>query len=132
MDVTVEDCLACFCSGIYSDIKSFFEALDASLNEAIVQLTVMNNLAEVQSSSHNLFDLLSPREIEVLMVLMDGLPNKAAAHRLSLSVRTIEMHRAHALQKLRMRSIAEVIRLVSVAGITLAPSKQPACAQESL
>ena len=66
------------------------------------------------------------------MVLMDGLPNKAAAHRLSLSVRTIEMHRAHALQKLKVRSIAEVILLAGVAGITLAPRKQLACVQERL
>lgn len=75
--------------------------------------------AEVKNSSHQLFDLLSQREIEVLLVLMEGQPNKVAAHRLSLSVRTVEMHRANALHKLKVRSIAEVITLASQAGIAL-------------
>ena len=48
---------------------------------------------------------------------MDGLSNKIVAYRLSLSVRTIEMHRANALAKLQVKSIAEVVRLASAAAM---------------
>ena len=58
-----------------------------------------------------------------MMALMEGLSNKAAAHQLSISVRTIEMHRANALLKLNVKSIAEVIRLSSDAGIILTPRR---------
>jgi two-component system response regulator FixJ len=53
------------------------------------------------------------------LALTNGVPNKIIAHQLSLSVRTIEMHRANALLKLKVRSISEVVRLARDAGIML-------------
>lgn len=100
-----------------------FETLEASLKAAMIQLAAVKNADEVRKISHRLFDLLSPRENEVLMVLIDGQPNKVAAYQLSLSVRTIEMHRANALAKLRVKSLAEVIRLARDAGIAMPQRK---------
>ena len=100
-----------------------FETLEDSLKAAMTQLSAVKSAADVRKKSHELFDLLSPREVEVLLVLTDGLSNKAAAHQLSLSVRTIEMHRANALSKLKIKSVAEVIRLARDAGIALTPRK---------
>ena len=100
-----------------------FNQLEASLHTAIAQLSAVKNAAEIQSTSHMLFDSLSSREVKVMMALMEGLSNKAAAHQLSISVRTIEMHRANALLKLNVKSIAEVIRLSSDAGIILTPHR---------
>ncbi len=100
-----------------------FETLEVSLKAAMIQLAVVKKADEVRKISLRLFDLLSPREIEVLMVLIDGQPNKVAAYQLSLSVRTIEMHRANALAKLRVKSLAEVIRLARDAGIALPQRK---------
>jgi len=57
--------------------------------------------------------------LEVKMVLMNGISNKVAAYNLSLSVRTIEMHRANALAKLGSRSIAEAIHIANDAGVAL-------------
>ena len=95
------------------------EALEASLHNAMAQLSNLKLAEATRSSSLCLFQSLSPREHEVMMLLMDGLSNKIAAHRLSLSVRTIEMHRANALTKLKTRSIAEVVRLARDAGVAL-------------
>lgn len=95
------------------------ETLEASLKSAMLQLYAVKRAAKVRETSHQLFDLLTPREIEVLMVLIDGRPNKVAADQLSLSVRTIEMHRANAFAKLKVKSLAEVIRLARDAGIAL-------------
>jgi two-component system response regulator FixJ len=58
---------------------------------------------------------LTKREREVLDALMEGLPYKVAAHRLGISPRTIEIHRANAMEKLEVRAIPEAIRLVALA-----------------
>lgn len=96
-----------------------FEMLQISLNTAMQKLIGLNAASKIQSDSRSLFSLLSARELQVIKFLMDGLPNKIAAHRLSLSVRTVEMHRANALQKLKVRSIAEVAHLARAAGVTM-------------
>ena len=61
--------------------------------------------------------ILSPREDEVLRLLLAGAPNKIVARTLDLSVRTVEMHRAHMLAKLGARSTAEAIHLAMLGGI---------------
>lgn len=96
-----------------------FELLVACLQMGLERLAHLQIADEIRSRSHCLFDLLSQRETEVIMALMDGLSNKITAYRLSLSVRTIEMHRANALAKLKVKSMAEVVRLANNAGITL-------------
>ena len=60
---------------------------------------------------------LSPREGEVLRMLVAGAPNKIVARTLDLSVRTVEMHRANMLAKLGARSTAEAIHLAMLGGI---------------
>jgi DNA-binding NarL/FixJ family response regulator len=47
---------------------------------------------------------LSERELEVVGMVADGLPNKAIAARLQLSVRTVESHVRHALAKLGLEN----------------------------
>lgn len=92
-----------------------FEALDLCLHSAFTQLAQINNSFSARTAARKSFALLSPRENEVINVLMRGIPNKTAAHVLELSVRTVEMHRANALTKLQVKSIAEVIRLARAA-----------------
>lgn len=58
---------------------------------------------------------LSPRQREVLDGIILGEPNKVTAHRLDLSVRTVEMHRAQLLAKLRVRSAVEAARMALTA-----------------
>jgi two-component system, LuxR family, response regulator FixJ len=96
-----------------------FELLEACLQVGLGRLANLQKADEIRSRSHCLFDLLSQREAEVIMALMDGMSNKIAAYRLSLSVRTVEMHRANALAKLKVKSMAEVVRLANNAGIAL-------------
>jgi len=54
---------------------------------------------------------LSPRELEVVMLVADGLANKSIAQKLEISVKTIEKHRANASRKLGVGSTAELVRL---------------------
>jgi two-component system, LuxR family, response regulator FixJ len=96
-----------------------FEALEHALQTAFTQLSAVNDTAAIREGARKRFNLLSSREMEVMSVLMQGIPNKAAAHQLSLSVRTVEMHRANALAKLNVKSMAEVVRLASDAQLPL-------------
>jgi two-component system, LuxR family, response regulator FixJ len=62
--------------------------------------------------------LLSPRERQVLEAIAVGRPNKLIAYDLGISVRTVEVHRAHMLDRLGARNIAEAIRIVVIASVT--------------
>ncbi len=53
---------------------------------------------------------LTPREREVLDLVVAGEPNKRIAHRLSLSEKTVEFHRANIMKKLEARSVAELVK----------------------
>jgi len=60
---------------------------------------------------------LSRREREVLQGLLTGLPNKTIAHELGISPRTVEIHRARLMEKMRARSLSELVRLGLAAGL---------------
>jgi two-component system response regulator NreC len=62
-------------------------------------------------------DELSPREREVLTLLSLGFTNQEIAERLVVSVRTVESHRAHVMNKLRATNRAEMVRHALGAGL---------------
>jgi RNA polymerase sigma factor (sigma-70 family) len=55
------------------------------------------------------YDLLSPREREVLQLVAEGKSNKEVASLLNLSVYTVETHRANIMQKLNLKGVPELI-----------------------
>jgi len=61
---------------------------------------------------------LSPREKEVLQLLAEGKISKEIASHLHLSVRTVDAHRQHIMDKLNIHSIAELTRYAIQEGIT--------------
>ena len=54
---------------------------------------------------------LTPREREVMDLVVAGHPNKVVADRLSIAVRTVEIHRAHVMEKTGARNLSELIRM---------------------
>jgi two-component system response regulator FixJ len=58
---------------------------------------------------------LTERELEVLKLVVAGLSNKQVAYKLDISLRTVEVHRAHIMDKLDAQSVAEAIRLAIAA-----------------
>ena len=60
---------------------------------------------------------LSPRERQVLGGIVAGRSTKMIAHDIGISPRTVEVHRAHMLERLGIRSITEAIRLAVMAGL---------------
>ena len=60
---------------------------------------------------------LSPRELEVLKLVVGGLTSKQIASVLEISPRTVEIHRARAMQKLEISSLPQLVRLVIEYGL---------------
>jgi two-component system, LuxR family, response regulator FixJ len=59
---------------------------------------------------------LTPRETEVLGLVTRGKANKVIGAELGVSQRTVEIHRAHVMEKMRAHSLAELVRMVLDAG----------------
>jgi FixJ family two-component response regulator len=57
---------------------------------------------------------LTPREIQVLRLVTLGKSNKAIAGDLELSQRTVELHRAHLMEKMGASSLAHLVRMTMI------------------
>jgi FixJ family two-component response regulator len=65
------------------------------------------------SRARGVLESLSPREREVMALLVLGLHNREIAERLAISARTVEVHKARIMAKLGARNIADLIRLAT-------------------
>lgn len=73
-----------------------------------------NRSAETREARGKL-SLLTSRERAVLAILVKGRSNKVAAYELGISPRTVEIHRAHIMNKLDASSLSDLVRIVLVA-----------------
>jgi len=62
-----------------------------------------------RSRTEDAYDLLTPREREVLQLIAEGKSNKDIANLLNLSVYTVESHRSNLMEKLNVRGLPELI-----------------------
>lgn len=105
------------------------ETLFATLARAFAILDERRATAEQSCEALRRIGALSKRETDVLRGLVAGLPNKIIAHRLGLSPRTVEMHRAKMMAKLGLRALPDALRLAYRAG--LAPLDAQATSAET-
>lgn len=77
-------------------------ALDKENRESLQQRQAI--LAHLQE--------LTPREMDVLLLMIEGKANKVIAADLDISQRTVEIHRARVMEKLRANSLAHLVRMV--------------------
>ncbi|SPE41987.1 Uncharacterized transcriptional regulatory protein YxjL [Candidatus Sulfopaludibacter sp. SbA3] len=83
--------------------KSFF-------SPAVGKVLLEDYMRKLQrTGAEDSYELLSPREREVLQLVAEGKSSKEIASLLNLSVYTVETHRAKLMQKLNLRSVPEVI-----------------------
>jgi two-component system response regulator NreC len=62
-----------------------------------------------RSGTEDPYDLLTPREREILQLVAEGKSNKEIAQLLNLSVYTVETHRSNTMEKLNLRGVPELI-----------------------
>ncbi|MFW5793045.1 MAG: response regulator transcription factor [Bacteroidota bacterium] len=82
--------------------KNFFHT---TISEEIVK-----NYANKKKKASGLMPSLTKRELEVLQLFAEGYNNSEIAEKLFLSVRTIESHKNHILQKTNMKNSVELIK----------------------
>ena len=69
---------------------------------------------EQQRLANERLSLLTAREREVCQLVARGLQNKQIASELSIAEKTVKVHRGRAMQKLQLRSVADLVRLLAV------------------
>jgi RNA polymerase sigma factor (sigma-70 family) len=67
------------------------------------------------------FAALTPREREVMYMVVDGRSNKEIAAQLGVSAKTVEAHRNKVMEKTRADSVAELVRMAIATGIAPEP-----------
>jgi two-component system, LuxR family, response regulator FixJ len=98
--------------------------LEKPFDDVVLLATIRRAIADGRSPCNGeegrkasaLFALLTERERDVLSRLTLGESNKAVAHHLGISPRTVEIHRAHLQEKLKARSLSDLVRLARLAG----------------
>jgi RNA polymerase sigma factor (sigma-70 family) len=88
---------------------------DQDLLDAIEQATERDRSARSQRTEmaelEKRADSLSPREREVMRLVVSGLLNKQIAAELDISEKTVNIHRSQVMQKMRADSLAELVRM---------------------
>jgi FixJ family two-component response regulator len=69
------------------------------------------------SQLRQLFESLTRREREVLILVISGLMNKQIAYRLEVSEITVKVHRGQVMKKMEARSLADLVRMAEMLGI---------------
>jgi FixJ family two-component response regulator len=70
-----------------------------------------------KTEARRLLDLLTPREFEVMQLVITGMLNKQIAAELGTAEKTIKVHRGRVMKKLGIASVAELVRLVETARV---------------
>jgi FixJ family two-component response regulator len=70
-----------------------------------------------KNNARQLLDLLTPREFEVMQLVITGMLNKQIAGELGTAEKTVKVHRGRVMQKLGVTSVAKLVRLVEKACI---------------
>jgi FixJ family two-component response regulator len=97
------------------DSDELIEAVERSLARA---REILQRRTE-RRAARNQIDKLTPREFEVLRLVIMGLLNKQIAGELNIAVKTIKVHRGRVMQKLGLTSVPDLVRLSQSAGISL-------------
>jgi two-component system, LuxR family, response regulator FixJ len=99
------------------------ELLLQSIKQALLLRQENRGQASLAQTAAARMASLTERERQVLECLVAGKANKVIAYELDISPRTVEIHRAHVMEKMQARSLSDVVRLALAAGVG-APSKR--------
>ena len=88
------------------------------LSPQVTETVIGDYVQLAQTTNGTAFSLLSSREREVLQLLAEGSSTAQIADRLGISVKTVETYRQHIIEKLDIRSIAELTKYAIREGLT--------------
>jgi len=87
------------------------------IDDGFAELDAAGRVDQSLDIARRKIEELSPRERAVLTGLIEGHSNKVIANELRISPRTVEIHRAHMMSKLSVRSVSEAMKIAFQAGI---------------
>ena len=85
---------------------------DNALMDRVQEALAASREAFASAAIHARLATLSAREREVLKLILDGKMNKVIADQLNISMRTVEVHRAHIFDKMNVKTAVELARLL--------------------
>ncbi|MCU7800812.1 MAG: response regulator [gamma proteobacterium symbiont of Lucinoma myriamae] len=100
--------------------RGAFDFIEKPFNDQLLLDSVQRGLKHNSEAMESLIrnksidkriSALTPREKEVMMRVTEGKPNKVIAHELSVSIKTIEVHRARMMEKMEAGSVAELVKI---------------------
>lgn len=86
------------------------------VEKAVVRDSDRQRTHEQRQEIHNRLARLTPREHEVMRLVVRGLLNKQIASELALSMKTVEQHRARVMEKMEADSLASLVRMALASG----------------
>jgi RNA polymerase sigma factor (sigma-70 family) len=102
---------------------------DEDLLWAVQEAITRDEQHQAEHAEHvavaGLFATLTPREREVMALVVRGLPNKRIATELGTSEKTIKVHRGRVMEKMKVQSIADLVRAAEKIAIRPEPAIQP-------
>lgn len=84
--------------------------LVAAINRALARTFERQDVQKTQSALDARFARLTPRQIEIFDLVVEGFTSHAIAAKLNISVRTVESYRAEVMEKMQAESIAALVR----------------------
>jgi two-component system response regulator DctR len=96
-----------FCEKPFSD-NVLVDRIEQALAQSAAALALHSQSTSLQARLAELTD----RELDVMRLVVDGLPNKLVADQLDISVRTVEVHRARVFDKMDVKSAVELANLL--------------------
>lgn len=87
------------------------------VERALQRSTEQRAQAALKADARRLLDLLTPREFEVMQMLLTGMLNKQVGGELGIAEKTVKLHRGRIMQKIGVVSVAELIRVATHAGV---------------
>ncbi|MCK4709739.1 MAG: response regulator transcription factor [Gammaproteobacteria bacterium] len=85
---------------------------------AIEQDDCFKKQQAINNEINERIDTLTPREREVMGLVVGGHSNKGIAKELGVSIKTVEVHRGNLMSKMKAQSLSELVRLVMTSGRT--------------
>jgi DNA-binding NarL/FixJ family response regulator len=84
--------------------------LSPSISRVVIEDYLRLSQPGASGGTKTLYETLTVREREIFQLLAEGLKNQEISERLHVSVKTVETHRAHIMEKLNLNNIAELVK----------------------